>query len=162
MSPNESGQWLLSKVIEWRDNVPYVVGKEVFTKTSLTAMVPAAIATQFKPRRNRDGEIKEEDKDFIGLTCGEAMMIRQARDASYGALDATEFLTDRLCGKPKQSVESTSLTMTFQDYLDTLPPPPQINVVEIEALLELKPDDASQAHSLKLRKLQHLALTDDL
>jgi hypothetical protein len=48
-------------------------------------------------------------------------VIRQLiQRACYHDKDATKELFDRLLGKPKQSIESKTLSLTYQDFLDSL------------------------------------------
>jgi hypothetical protein len=153
----------LSTHIEWHNNLPRVVGREVLSKQVITDLHPAVLTLDYVPRRSEDtGEILPGEEEFIGKMNIEVAMIRAARDCAYGDYDKLEKMLDRILGKPKQSVETKSMTMTYQDYLDSLPEPSKDDEVEIEALLSLNPEDASQAYSLQLRKAQFAELADDL
>lgn len=55
--------------------------------------------------------------EFDGMTNAEVMMIRMARKAAAGDVDTAVHLLDRVLGRPKQSVESKSLRLTYEDYL---------------------------------------------
>jgi hypothetical protein len=155
---------VLKTQIEWRDNVPHVVGKEAFTKVSLSAMAVAAVSLPYKPVTfiNDDGEeqVDPEELEFEGLSNGEVMLIRQARNAALGDYDSTVMLLDRICGKPKQQIDSTTMTLTLQDYLAGLPAPPV--VTDVTNLLDLKPEDGSQRHAIRLKVAQMQDLIDDL
>jgi hypothetical protein len=153
---------VLSEYIEWRDNVPHVVGREAFTKTSLSAMASVAVSLPYEPLtiKDDDGYDVPDPKElkYVGMTCGEVMMIRQAKAASYGDYDATNMLLDRICGKPKQSIDSLNVAVTLQDYLNTLPPPPEVQ--DVTNLLELRPEDSGRLHAAKLKRAQ--AKTNEL
>ena len=62
-------------------------------------------------------EAYEEELEFEGMTNAEVMIVKLARAAASGNLAATETLLDRVLGRPKQSVESKSMTMTYADVL---------------------------------------------
>ena len=155
---------MLAACIEWVDNVPRVVGREIITKTALGTLPAVAASLPFKPRYDLDGNIFPEDEELVGLTCAEAANIQQARKASYGDLDSQNYIMDRSVGKPKQTVESKSMTMTYQDYLDSLPPPPdpEEDIERTQMLLSLNTDDASPIQTMKLRKMHYQQQADDL
>lgn len=60
---------------------------------------------------------REEEMEFEGMTNAEVMIIKLARSAAGGDQEATSMLLDRVLGRPKQSVESKSMTMTYADVL---------------------------------------------
>lgn len=55
--------------------------------------------------------------EFDGMTNAEVMLVKLARQAADGSMDATEILLDRVLGRPKQSVESKTFRMTYEDLL---------------------------------------------
>jgi hypothetical protein len=57
------------------------------------------------------------DPEFDGMTNAEVMMVRMARKAAAGDLSVASELLDRVLGRPKQSVESKSLNLTYEDFL---------------------------------------------
>ena len=50
----------------------------------------------------------------------EVMWIRLAEKAANGDTGAMNMMFDRILGKPKQSVETASVSMTYQDFLEQL------------------------------------------
>ena len=50
----------------------------------------------------------------------EVMWIRLAEKAANGDMGAMSMMFDRLLGKPKQSVETASVSMTYQEFLKEL------------------------------------------
>lgn len=152
---------VLTTEMEWVNGVPVLRCRESYTKPVMNAVTHNVMALPFRARTDSDGRTLEEDAEYIGLTIGEAMMARQARAASYGDFEATQFFADRIMGKPKQSVESLTVHGTFQEYLDSLPdkaPPPPIDVKLLEATVE-------QPTAIKLKPQKtyaHLHLGEDL
>ena len=59
----------------------------------------------------------EAELEFDGLTNAEVMFIKIARRAASGDSAAENTLLDRMLGKPKQSVESKNLNLTYEDLL---------------------------------------------
>jgi len=59
----------------------------------------------------------EQEREFEGMTNAEVMIVKLARSAAGGDPVATSMMLDRVLGKPKQSVESKSMTMTYADVL---------------------------------------------
>jgi hypothetical protein len=155
----------LSTHIEWHNNLPRVVGKEVLTKQALNDLNECALTLDYNPIRSEDtGEILPSELRFVGKMNAEVAAIKRAEAAAQGDDDIYERVLDRVLGKPKQSVETKSMTMTYQDYLDTLPEPPSPEEREAEVLelLALDPNDSSPAQAIRLRKLQYQSLADDL
>jgi hypothetical protein len=65
-----------------------------------------------KLEAEHDAEVK-----YLGMTCAEVMMVKRAQAAARGDASAMDALLDRALGRPKQSVESKSLKLSYEDYL---------------------------------------------
>jgi hypothetical protein len=78
----------------------------------------------------------ESELEFEGMTNAEVMIVKLARAAARGDKDSTAAMLDRVLGKPKQSVESKSMKLTYEDYLKemarTAALPPAESVAEEE------------------------------
>jgi hypothetical protein len=57
------------------------------------------------------------DEEFVGMTNAEVMLVRMARLAAGGDLSAANVLLDRVLGKPKQSIESKNVNVSYADVL---------------------------------------------
>lgn len=101
----------LSLPYKIRDKVPF----------ELTVPLPVDASQAAKAQRETDlarAEYEwEQDQEFVGLTNAEVMIIRLARAAAEGNLSSIESLLDRSLGRPKQSVETKSMSMTYADVL---------------------------------------------
>lgn len=60
---------------------------------------------------------REDEMEFEGMTNAEVMIVKLARSAAGGDAEATSMLLDRVLGRPKQSVESKTMSMTYADVL---------------------------------------------
>lgn len=148
----------LRSEIEWVNGMPRLVYREAYTKPALSALTHSVLALPFVPR-----EGNEEDQQYIGLTMGEVMLMRQAASASYGDLLSTQYFSDRILGKPKQSVETTSISMTISEYLDALPnEAPAAIDVEKYKVLELKQADQTPVKLNEKKIYRYAHLGDDL
>lgn len=58
------------------------------------------------------------DPLYVGKSVGEVLLLQMASDAINGNEKARTELLDRVMGKPKQSVDATVTTMTFNDFLE--------------------------------------------
>jgi hypothetical protein len=100
------------------------------TALSLTYRVPPLILpldpgrectearrAQYELEREAAELAHEAELEFEGMTNAEVMIIKLARAAAAGDKDATSAMMDRVLGRPKQSVESKSLKLTYEDYL---------------------------------------------
>jgi len=65
-------------------------------------------------------ELLEQEKEFVGMNNGEVMMVRMARAAASGDLSAADKLLDRVLGKPKQSSEVKTLSISYEQFMENL------------------------------------------
>ena len=79
----------------------------------------------------------EDELEFQGMTNAEVMIIRLARAAAAGDKEATASILDRTLGRPKQSVESKSMTMTYADVLKEK----AARAAAVDAVCEIVKDD---------------------
>ena len=102
--------------IVWEEGVPRVKLQTMVTKEVLTDLPVAALSLPYK-RSDKDIFL-ERELEFEGKTNAEVMNIRLARKAAAGNTDAAKTIQDRILGKPKQQVESHSITETYSQWLD--------------------------------------------
>lgn len=110
------------RFIQWRNNVPVPRYKDPITlnfEQAKEAQVNALLLPYTGFPDEETGELTIEPR-FKGLTNFQVMYIRRAEAAALGDLKAIAQIEDRLFGKPKQSVESVSMSMTYQQFLETL------------------------------------------
>lgn len=103
----------------WDDEGKPSMGfKEMITKEVLEELPVAALSLPYK---RSDKEIfLNEDPEFEGKTNAEVMNIRLARKAAQGCMTAIKAIQDRVLGKPKQQIESRSITETYTQYLERI------------------------------------------
>ncbi|MBT5303851.1 MAG: hypothetical protein HOL31_02075 [Candidatus Scalindua sp.] len=102
--------------VVWEDGSPRVVYKQMITKEVLDDLPIAALSLPYK--RTPKEIMLDEDVEFEGLTNAEVMNIRLARRAAAGEMEAIKTIQDRVLGRPKQSIESKSITQTYTEYLE--------------------------------------------
>ena len=106
------------KIIKWVDGVPTPAYRQILTNTAIQQLPLTVISLPYE--RTLEEEIENIDPEFEGLTNGEVMLIRLAREAARGDQSAMTMLLDRILGKPKFQAEIKSLTMNYQDFLEEL------------------------------------------
>ena len=107
-----------SKSIKWVNGVPQPAYREIISRESVGDL---PLVTLSLPYERTPSEIIDDiDKDLEGLTNAEVIMIRITRQAAHGDQDAVKILLDRILGKPKQSIETKTLALNYQDYLEEL------------------------------------------
>jgi len=116
------------------DGVPRPVSVPLLTKQSVEDLAVAALSLPYKippapppldplslelPTAEYKERLREHNEglEFIGMSNAEVMIVKLARAAAAGSMQATETLLDRVLGRPKQSLESKSMTMTYADVL---------------------------------------------
>ncbi|MDP7429978.1 MAG: hypothetical protein QGG97_00350 [Flavobacteriales bacterium] len=90
----------------------------MITKEVLVDLPVAALSLPYE--RSEKDVFLEKDSEFEGMTNAEVMNVRLARNAAKGDMDAIKTLQDRVLGKPKQQIESRSITETYTQYLERL------------------------------------------
>ena len=98
--------------------MPFPEYREPITVRQAKAMTATALALPYMPK---DGT--EEEQRFVGMTNMEVMYVRKIELAAGGDLDAIESVEDRMFGKPKQEVVSTSFNLTIEEFFASLPTP---------------------------------------
>lgn len=102
----------IQKLITWKDGVPVPTTRRILPKDGIRGLAQAAVSLPYTG--------PDPDEEFTDMTMGEVMMIKMAQDAANGDQSATKELLDRIVGKSKQTTETTSLKLTYQDYLEEL------------------------------------------
>jgi hypothetical protein len=95
------------------DGVPRPANVPLLNKQSIEDLAITALSLPYMP----DPLSLTETEEFLGMSNAEVMIVKLARAAAAGSMQATETLLDRVLGRPKQSLESKSMTMTYADVL---------------------------------------------
>ena len=114
MENKELGPIIQKRMIVWgSDGLPRPSSAPSLTPASISELAAVALSLPYKP----DPLIPSEAEEFEGMTNAEVMIVKLARSAAGGNMAATTELLDRVLGRPKQSVESKNLSMTYADVL---------------------------------------------
>ncbi len=106
-------------MIKWVNGVPEPYYGDI-NPSSVKKLAVVAASLPYEGTWDPDLEMNIIEPRFEGLTNAEVMWIRLAESAANGDLTATNMMLDRILGKPKQSVESTSMTMSYQEFLNMI------------------------------------------
>lgn len=98
------------RIVVWVDGAPVLASVPLVTKQTLNDLYLAAAAQPYIANPH-----DPQDAQYEGLTCAEVMVRKQIILAARTG-DA-EIVMDRLLGRPKQTVESTKLSLTYEDKL---------------------------------------------
>lgn len=109
-------------VFDWQNGVPVAYESKIaFNKQKAQDIFYAAAALPY--RGVWDEEMQEyviDDPRFIGLTCQEVVTMKALENALRGDRQAIVDWMDRMIGRPKQAVESLTVSATYTDYLNML------------------------------------------
>lgn len=109
------------KYIEWVDGRPMPRYAQPLNKQQMSELVTAALSTEYEGDIDPEtGEPCNFDSRYRGMTKAEVMALRLADRAAAGDNKATTEVLDRVLGKPKQSVETVGVKMTYHDFLEML------------------------------------------
>lgn len=122
MTNNDSPQYPIQNkvMITWVNGVPEPTYGKIVETQSVKKLARVAASLPYEGEWDEDLEMYILDPRFRGMTNIEVMWIRLAEKAANGDMSAANMILDRILGKPKQSVESTSLSMTYQEFLKSL------------------------------------------
>jgi hypothetical protein len=96
-------------------SLPYKI--EPLALVDIPASAPPELQSRLQIENDAAEKAYEAELEFQGMTNAEVMIVKLARAAARGDKDATASMLDRVLGKPKQSVESKSMKLTYEDYL---------------------------------------------
>ena len=111
------------RIVSWDvDGNPVVRSVSVFTKAQVSEIAMAAASLPYvDPNDELAVTLGLPPSEFHGKTNLEVMLIRQARwAAESGDTDVIDKVLDRLVGKPKQSVESHTISETYDQALQRI------------------------------------------
>lgn len=120
------------RLVVWGpDGLPVPASVPLLSKPQIDNLAAAALSLPYQPTPPSNSLPKEkfeeeqqrylaECAEFEGMSNAEVMMVRLARAAANGDKDTANMLLDRVLGKPKQSVESKTMKLTYEDYLQEL------------------------------------------
>lgn len=120
-----SGSTIQRRMVSWVGGMPVPTSVPLVTKPALEELASVAMSLPYVPTPPKDlvpdtpkwtaWELAE--REFEGMTNAEVILIKMARSAASGDQGAATALLDRILGRPKQSVESKSFTMSYTDVL---------------------------------------------
>ncbi len=104
--------------IVWINGEPEIEYRQLITTNVLAELPLAALSLPYK--RTEEEIFLGEDPEFEHMSNAEVMNIRLARRAAAGSMDATKTILDRVLGRPKQQIESRTISETYTQYLERL------------------------------------------
>ena len=104
-------------MITWINGVPEPTYGKIVNPQSVKKLAQVAASLPYEGEWDEDLEMYVLDPRFKGMSNVEVMWIRLVEKAANGDMAATNMILDRILGKPKQSVESASVSMTYQEFL---------------------------------------------
>lgn len=105
--------------IKWVNGMPEPAYKDI-NPSSVKQLATTALSLPYEGEYNEELGMNIIEARFEGMSNAEVMWVRMAERAAQGDLDAAKILLDRVLGKPKQSVESTSMSLTYPEYLELM------------------------------------------
>lgn len=114
---------------------PQPVYGEVKTRANVENSLLSMVSLPYEGVHDPEtGEYINYDKRFEGMTLLDKASYELAIKAAAGDTKATEMIFDRILGKPKQQVESLSMTMSYEQYLNNLEDEPEaVDTIAITA-----------------------------
>lgn len=106
------GATVQKRMIVWEDGVPKPASVPSLSSASIAELATVALSLPYKPDPLTPSEV-----EFEGMSNAEVMIVKLARAAAGGSQAATTELLDRVLGRPKQSLETKSLSLTYADVL---------------------------------------------
>ncbi len=105
------------RVLKWEDGIPRPTLVPLIPKKQQAEIAYAAASAPYMGRYDTEKDIWLVEERFQGMTQVEVMWCRIAQDAADGDKQAAQILLDRTQGKPKQSAEIVSVSVSYTDFL---------------------------------------------
>lgn len=105
--------------IQWVQGVPEPVYRNI-TPKSVKELATTALSMPYVGVYDEELGMHVIEPEFEGMSNAEVMWVKVARKAADGELEATKIILDRVLGKPKQSIESTTMSLTYPEFLEML------------------------------------------
>lgn len=100
----------------WNNGVPELCYGKAVTPTSVKKLAVISASLPYEGEWDEDLEMFIIEERFKGLSNIEVMWMKVAEKAANGDTTSINILLDRILGKPKQSVESASVTMGYEEF----------------------------------------------
>lgn len=107
-------------MITWVNGVPEPTYTKIVSAQSVKKLAQVAASLPYEGEWDEDLGTYILEPRFKGMTNIEVMWVRLAEKAANGDKEAMNMMFDRILGKPKQSVETASVSMTYQEFLKEL------------------------------------------
>lgn len=107
-------------MITWVNGVPEPTYSKIINPQSVKKLAQVAASLPYEGEWDEELEMYVLEPRFKGMTNIEVMWVRLAEKAANGDMGAMNMMFDRLLGRPKQSVETASVSMTYQEFLKEL------------------------------------------
>lgn len=123
--PTNNRQPPSGQLINWVDGNPVPVYCPPRDNKQIGDAFRAALSLEYEPvtKLSPDGEetIDPKEEQYIGLTNLEVMAIRRAKEAATsGNIDASNFVLDRVVGKPKQTTEALIINTSWREAINAV------------------------------------------
>lgn len=107
-----------NKMFDWVEGMPRPVGRESMQTEQVHQLYHASMALPYRGEWDPHSQQYVVDPRYEDMTYGEVIILKQVEKAANGDSKAAESVVDRLIGKPKQSVESKSMHMSYTEFLE--------------------------------------------
>lgn len=107
-------------MITWVNGVPEPTYGKIVNVQSVKKLAQVAASLPYEGEWDEELEMFIIEPRFKGMSNVEVMWVRLAEKAANGDVGAMGMIFDRILGKPKQSVETASVSMTYQEFLTEL------------------------------------------
>lgn len=107
-------------MITWINGTPELTYGKIINTQSVKKLAQVAASLPYEGEWDEELETYILEPRFKGMTNIEVMWIRLAEKAANGDTGAMNMIFDRILGKPKQSVETASVSFTYEQFLQKL------------------------------------------
>jgi hypothetical protein len=101
----------------FKDGTPVIEDKYIISKHDIEKITMHALSLPYEGHMHPGTHEMVFDSRFEGMLNAEVIEHQLVAAAVAGDLTAVRDIKDRLLGKPKQQVESTSIRLGYDDYL---------------------------------------------
>lgn len=105
-------------IFEWEDGAPKPRGSKSMKKEQLQDLYHASLGIMYQGDWDPMTQTYVIDPLYAGMTYGQMMVFKQVRKAAEsGEANLIEKVMDRVLGKPKQAMETVTMSLSYEEFM---------------------------------------------
>jgi len=117
LDPANEDNYPSNRYIRWVNGKAVPYDRKPLHKDAAQSIYNSWAALPYEGAWDADIQQKVINPEYVGMLNLEVLIVEQFKRAQAGDQKAISEIMDRILGKPKQSVESTNMNLSYTDFL---------------------------------------------